>query len=118
VHMQVAAGLGDGGGGHCAARGERRLGCGQQQQRLAEWRLGACHWQPARLPSPTSLRGRPARRFLGEMTTPRRPWGIPTAVLSRDFQSKFYFTGQQSPTIKIRAPVLAVFMGNNKGFNV
>jgi hypothetical protein len=49
------------------------------------------------------LRGRPGRRFLGEMTTPRRP-GNPysrTAVLSRDFQSQFYFTGNHSPTIKI-----------------
>ena len=51
------------------------------------------------------LRSRPAGRFLGEMTTPTRPAeSLATAVLSRDFHSKFYFTGQHSPTIKIRAP--------------
>jgi hypothetical protein len=61
----------------------------------------------------------PAGRFLGEITTPRRPGeSLHSAVLSRDFQAKNFFTDQHSPTIKIRAPAPEVSSGNNHSFNV
>jgi hypothetical protein len=44
--------------------------------------------------------------------------GSHTAVLSGDFQSKFYFTGQHSPTIKIRAPTHTESSCKNNSFNV
>ena len=66
----------------------------------------------------SEMRGRPARRFLGEIATPRRPGESLLQFLAGIFSQKFSFTGQYSPTIKIRAPAHPVPTGNNKGFNV
>jgi hypothetical protein len=64
------------------------------------------------------MRGRPARRFMGEMTPPRRPGESLLQFLGGISPSKFYFTGQHSPTIKKRAPPHPVSTGNNEIFNV
>jgi hypothetical protein len=65
------------------------------------------------------MRGRPARRFLGEMTTPRRPGESLLQILVGIFSQKITSPpGQHSPIIKIRAPARAVSSGNNNSCNV
>ena len=64
------------------------------------------------------MRGRPAGRILGEIATPRRPGESLLQFLAGIFSQKISFTGQHSPTIKIRAPAPRVPTVNNKGFNV
>ena len=61
----------------------------------------------------SEMRGRPARRFLGETTFPRRPGEFLLQLLVGIF-SEIYFTGQHSLTVKIRAPALPVSSGNNE----
>jgi hypothetical protein len=61
----------------------------------------------------SEMRSRPARQFLGKMTPPRRPGESPLQFLGGISPSKFYFTGQHSPTIKTRAPARPLFTGDN-----